>query len=105
MSVDAINMINKIQEMGTEAGGQVTNSSVSSVGDTFKGYLDKAIDAVNNEQTTAHSLQTKYIKDDPSVSLSKVMIQMQKAQISLSALVAVRNKIVDGYKTILNETV
>jgi flagellar hook-basal body complex protein FliE len=105
MSIDAINMMQRIHEMGFEASGQVGNDPTSSVGGTFRGYLDKALDAVNNEQTNAHALQTKYIKDDPSVSLSKVMIQMQKAQISLSALVTVRDKILDGYKTILNETV
>jgi len=43
-----------------------------------------------------------YEQGDPSVSLTQVMIQSQKASVSFEALSQVRNKVVKAYEDIMN---
>ena len=105
MDIDPSSMIQNMDALSFQASGDISNNASPNIGDTFKDYFNKAVQGVNNEQLDSTQLQRKYTMEDPNVSLSKVMIQMQKAQISLSALVTVRNKIIDGYKMIMNESV
>jgi flagellar hook-basal body complex protein FliE len=102
MRIDPSSMINKMNNLSFEAQGNISGGKTAPVSDTFKNYMDMAINGVNKQQETAHAAKVAYTKEDPNVSLSQVMIQIQKAQVALSSLVAVRDKVVEGYKSILN---
>ena len=108
MTIDSINTLSLLaqkNDMVQEASGKDLKGNAP-VGDgNFKAYLSDAIHSVDTQQVNAEKIKTAYAEADPSVSLSNVMIQMQKAQVSLSALVTVRNKVVDGYKTLMNMSV
>lgn len=43
-----------------------------------------------------------YIKGDPNVSISDVMIASQKSSVAFQAATQVRNKLVEAYKDVMN---
>ncbi len=60
------------------------------------------LDRVNEQQLKADGLTQKFALGDDSVNLSDVMIERQKASLSLQATVQVRNKLVSAYHEIMN---
>lgn len=71
----------------------------------FSQMLSQSIDAVNTNQQRASSLASAYERGDDNVSLTQVMVNMQKAEVSFKALVEVRNKFVDAYQEIMRMSV
>ena len=67
-------------------------------GDALKGALDQ----VNGAQKKAEELGQAFVKGDDKVSLSDVMISMQKANITFQGAAQVRNKLVSAYHDIMN---
>ena len=108
MSMDPINSLSLLAQKNDliqEASGKDLKINNPVAGESFKGYLTDAIKTVDTQQVNSEKMKVAYAEADPNISLSNVMIQMQKAEVSLSALVTVRNKIVDGYKTLMNMSV
>lgn len=68
----------------------------------FGNVLGSAIRNVNEQQLQAADLQQRVEIGDRSVSLVQAMIATQKANISLSAAVQVRNKLVTAYQDVFN---
>lgn len=77
---------------------RVEETEAPSFGEMFKA----AIDTVNDVQKQASDLRTRYELGDTSVDLPEVMIAAQKSSVSFQAMVEVRNKMVEAYKTIQN---
>lgn len=69
---------------------------------TFSNSLKAMLDQVNDQQLKADGLAQKFALGDDSVNLSDVMIERQKASLSLQATVQVRNKLVSAYHEIMN---
>ncbi len=69
---------------------------------SFSGALKQMLDTVNEQQQKADSLSKRFAIGDDSVNLSDVMIERQKASLSLQATVQVRNKLVSAYHEIMN---
>lgn len=67
----------------------------------FSDLLSSAVNAVNETQMKSASLASAYEQGDPSVSLTQVMVQSQKASVSFDALTQVRNKVVRAYEDIM----
>ena len=67
---------------------------------SFGNLLKRAIDSVNDTQSTAKKLATAYEQGDPSVDLPQVMIGLQKASVSFQAMTQVRNRLVSAYEDI-----
>jgi len=67
----------------------------------FSDLLSNAVNSVNETQQTSAALSASYEQGDPSVSLSQVMVQSQKAAVSFQALTQVRNKMVQAYEDIM----
>ena len=59
----------------------------------FADALKSSLDQVNNSQVKADQMGQSFAMGDDKVSLSDVMISMQKANISFQASVQVRNKL------------
>lgn len=68
----------------------------------FGSVLKNSLDQVNAGQQSAEQLGQRFSMGDDSVSLSDVMINMQKAHISFQATVQARNKLVAAYHDIMN---
>lgn len=68
----------------------------------FAAVLKSALDGVAQAQNHAESMQKSFVLGDDKVSLSEVMIDMQKANISFQTTVQVRNKLITAYNDIMN---
>ena len=68
----------------------------------FQDALRKSLDAVNASQVEADGMSKRFAMGDDSVSLSDVMVSMQKASINFQASIQVRNKLVSAYHDIMN---
>ena len=68
----------------------------------FASVLKSSLDGVAQVQNHAESMQQSFVLGDDKVSLSDVMIDMQKANIAFQTTVQVRNKVVAAYNDIMN---
>jgi flagellar hook-basal body complex protein FliE len=68
----------------------------------FASVLKSSLDGVAQAQNHAETMQKSFVLGDDKVSLSDVMIDMQKANISFQATVQVRNKVIAAYNDIMN---
>ena len=68
----------------------------------FADALKASLDQVSSAQSKAEQMGQSFAMGDDKVSLSDVMISMQKANISFQGTVQVRNKLVAAYHEIMN---
>jgi flagellar hook-basal body complex protein FliE len=68
----------------------------------FADALKASLDQVSEAQKQSSELGERFSMGDDKVSLSDVMISMQKASIGFQATVQVRNKLVSAYHEIMN---
>lgn len=68
----------------------------------FADALKASLDQVNRAQSSSQQLGEKFALGDDKVSLSDVMISMQKANISFQTTIQVRNKLISAYHDIMN---
>ena len=68
----------------------------------FADALKNSISQVSEAQLKAGEQGRAFTRGDDSVSLSDVMVSMQKASIGFQATVQVRNKLVSAYHEIMN---
>lgn len=89
--------------MAIAQGGVAPKPATNPVGATdFASVLKSTLDSVAQAQNHAESLQKAFVLGDDKVSLSEVMIDMQKANISFQTTVQVRNKVIAAYNDIMN---
>ncbi len=84
------------------AGAQASGDSTAPGGSVFANILKRGIDQVNQSELRANDLATQFQRGTPGVDLPQVMIEMQKATVSLRALTEVRNRFVSVYQDIMN---
>lgn len=68
----------------------------------FAAALKNSIGEVSSAQLEAGAKGRAFTMGDDSVSLSDVMVSMQKASIGFQATVQVRNKVVQAYQEMMN---
>ena len=68
----------------------------------FSDALKSSLEQVSNSQMKSEEMGKSFAAGDDKVSLSDVMISMQKASINFQATVQVRNKLVSAYHEIMN---
>lgn len=73
----------------------------SQKGPSFIESMRSAVDSVNQQQNAAKELQTAYSRGE-DVSLTDVVISMQKSSVAFEATVQVRNKILESYREIMS---
>ena len=82
--------------------GMETPGSKPSEGVDFTALVKSSIDDLNKVQQHAASLAEKFEVGDPSVDLTRVMVEMQKSRVSFEAVSQVRNKLVEAYREVMN---
>ena len=70
----------------------------------FGAMLKDAISNVNEQQKVSDTMTNKLIRGE-QVELHEVMIASQKASITLSATMEVRNKVIEAYQEIMRMSV
>ncbi len=88
--------------VGAQGAGGATGATGASKGADFVSSLDSALKAVSTTQNQATEIQRQFQMENPAVSLEETMVSMNKAQISFSAAVQVRNKLVQAYEQMMN---
>ena len=69
---------------------------------SFANVMKQGLDSVNQAQSRATDLATKFEQGVPGVELPQVMLEMQKASVSFRAVTEVRNRFVSAYQEIMN---
>ncbi|MEO6422468.1 MAG: flagellar hook-basal body complex protein FliE [Candidatus Nitrotoga sp.] len=82
-------------------GGAASKTAATTVTD-FASVLKSSLDGVAQTQNHAETMQKEFVLGNDKISLSDVMIDMQKANISFQATVQVRNKVIAAYNDIMN---
>jgi len=71
-------------------------------GANFGQILGQSIGKVNEQQAISDGLITGFQTGSGTASVAEVMVAMQKASLSFTAMTQVRNKLVDAYQEIMN---
>lgn len=66
----------------------------------FASMLNNAVTQVNDLSHASGQLARDYTLGDPKVSITQVMVASQKSSVATTALVQVRNKLVNAYEEI-----
>lgn len=91
----------QLAQAAAGAKDSATTSKVAGGGD-FISSLDAALKSVSSAQNQATEIQRQFQMENPAVSLEETMVAMNKAQISFSAAVQVRNRLVQAYEQMMN---
>jgi flagellar hook-basal body complex protein FliE len=87
---------------GVAGAASAATSGAGSTGFDFSSTLDSALKSVSQTQANAEELQKQFQLDNPNVSLEQTMIAMNESQLTFSAAVQVRNRLVQAYDSIMN---
>jgi flagellar hook-basal body complex protein FliE len=99
--MEAIRMLGAVGNTGA-IGAAGAGAGAAASGASFGDALRQALEGVNQAQNDATDLGKRFQLGDPNVSLEETMISMQKANISLQAVVQARNRIASAYHDIMN---
>lgn len=94
--------VERLKSMSPAANAGDTNAAG---GTDFVSSLNSALGAVSKTQNDATELQRQFQLENSGVSLEETMIAMNKAQLSFSAAVQVRNRLVQAYDQIMQMAV
>ena len=96
-------MVNSLKEQQ-----QITNKSQNidnkQNSESFDDMLSKAVDSVANEQINADE-DIKALLSSNSKNIHEVMINLEKADISLKLMTKVRDKVIDAYREMMRMNV
>jgi|SRR6185312_11689281 len=70
--------------------------------DDFMSVAKNAVSNVSSLQMTSDNLKTAYLSGDSNVSMSQVVVASQKSKLAFEGLMAVRNKILEAYREIMD---
>ncbi|HUN71050.1 MAG TPA: flagellar hook-basal body complex protein FliE [Steroidobacteraceae bacterium] len=102
MEIDRV--LAQIRSLSTQLkpnAAQQPAAQTSGPGD-FATLLRQGIDQVNQSEQRATQLADAFTRGTPGVELPQVMVQMEKASVSLKALTEVRNRLISAYQDIMN---
>jgi len=71
-------------------------------GPRFGELMSQAVNKVNEVQQASSSVTNSYVRGDPNVDITDVMIASQKSGVAFDAMVQVRNKLVEAYRDVMN---
>jgi flagellar hook-basal body complex protein FliE len=64
--------------------------------------LTNAVREVNQAKNSAQAKVQQFSTGESNMTLEEVMVSLQKANLSLQGMIAVRNRLVEAYKDITN---
>lgn len=106
MSVDQV--LSQIRAIRQEASQRPQMEAPGIAGVEKAGFgdlLSQSVGAVSAVQKNAAQLASSFERGDTNVSLAEVMVASQKADVSFTAMVEVRNKMIDAYQEVMRMSV
>ncbi|MCC8381588.1 MULTISPECIES: flagellar hook-basal body complex protein FliE [unclassified Xenorhabdus] len=100
MSIQAIEGV--LQQMQTQALQAASIAKPMPVKGGFASQLTAAVEKINLSRVEAAKQAQDFTLGTPGVELNDVMVNMQKATISLQMGIQVRNKLVSAYHEVMN---
>jgi len=104
VSADINAILSRIREMSTKS--PALASHTQQVGpakfDQVLSMVKDSVGTVNDLQLKSENIKNDYLLGSNNVSLSQVIVSSEKSKLAFEGLVAVRNKILDAYKEIMN---
>jgi flagellar hook-basal body complex protein FliE len=101
--IDVNQLMVQMRAMAASAQTGAATPAVESVqGGGFGDLLKQSIDAVNATQKTSRAMSDAFVRGEPNVDLTEVMVAVQKASLSFQAMTQVRNKLVQAYQDVMN---
>ncbi|MEY3202027.1 MAG: hypothetical protein RIR70_1577 [Pseudomonadota bacterium] len=95
--------IAKMQELARlAAGNKVQEGGGTTSNEDFQNLLQNAIRAVNEAQNEAQVKAQSFSTGDSNMSLEEVMVSMQQANVAFQGMIAVRNRLVEAYREVIN---
>ncbi len=101
-SVDVNQLLNQMKHMAALADRKPEAVPGNTSGLDFENVLRDSIETVNDIQSHASDMAQKFELGDPSVNLTEVMVELQKASVSFEAMKQVRNKLLTAYKDVMS---
>jgi flagellar hook-basal body complex protein FliE len=104
-SVDINQLLHQMRQMAALADADRAGPATPAekgAGVAFEKILGESIDKVNELQQNANAMATAFEQGDPNVDLAQVMVELQKASVSFTAMVEVRNKLLSAYQDVMN---
>ena len=96
-------MITRMQALAAAASGKpLVSDNQANNGVDFSAVLKNAIENVNTAQNSAQAKAQSFSTGASDTSLEDVIVSLQKANLSLQGMIAVRNRLVDAYKEVTN---
>jgi len=96
-------MITRMQALAVAASGKpISTDNQAANGVDFSAVLKNAIENVNTAQNSAQAKAQSFTLGASDTSLEDVIVSLQKANLSLQGMIAVRNRLVDAYKEVTN---
>jgi flagellar hook-basal body complex protein FliE len=100
--IDVNQLLSQMRAMASQAQGDALPPAAETNGGDFGALLKQSIDKVNDLQQEAGDLAKAFELGDPNADLARVMVAMQKANVSFQAMTQVRNRLVSAYQDIMN---
>jgi flagellar hook-basal body complex protein FliE len=96
-------MITRMQALAAAASGKpLATDNQPGNGVDFAAVLKNAVENVNTAQNSAQAKAQSFSTGASDTSLEDVIVSLQKANLSLQGMIAVRNRLVDAYKEVTN---
>lgn len=101
---DISEMISKIRELSNKNNIFADTNKVGQPSgfEEVLSMTKNAVSNVNDLQQESSALKAAYVTGDSNVSMSQIIVASQKSKLAFEGLLAVRNKILDAYKEIMN---
>jgi flagellar hook-basal body complex protein FliE len=100
---DISEMLAKLREVSNKSPVFTENTAKPTNGfEDVMSLVKNAVSHVNNVQAETDSLKSAYVTGDGNVSMSQIIVASQKSKLAFEGLLAVRNKILESYKEIMN---
>jgi flagellar hook-basal body complex protein FliE len=96
----------EMRSLQARAAGTPTDIAPSTAQTTdFASLLKNSVDHIASMQNQATQISSAYESGDKSVDLTRVMLEVQKADLAFRAMTQVRNKLLDAYTQVMNMSV
>ncbi len=105
--MNALSMNSSIQQleaMKSSITSDKPNSVANNDGPDFASLLNDSISKVNEMQNTSASMSESFVKGEIN-DLTGVMVAQQKSRVATTAMVEVRNKLLEAYRDVMNMSV
>ncbi|MDH4274762.1 MAG: flagellar hook-basal body complex protein FliE [Gammaproteobacteria bacterium] len=100
--IDSSKLLAEMRSLAAQAQGvPLTDVTTPGASGNFGELLKQAIDGVNEVQNKADDLKQAFEVGEQGVDLPQVMVATQKAKVAFSAMVEVRNKLLEAYQEVM----